>query len=51
MYFCISAFYRDYRRSVWFPYLLYEKDDVTSVRWLVATRRCSTDTSFLLQSS
>ena len=45
------ALYRDNRRSVWFPHILYEKDDVTVICRVVTVRRCVAATSILFQSS
>lgn len=32
----ILVFYRNYRRLVWFLYILYEEDDIKSIYWFFA---------------
>lgn len=51
MFIFVLAFFRNHWGSVWFPYVLYEKDDITFVRWIIKTRRRIKIASFLLPSS
>lgn len=49
--FLIAALHRNNRRSVWFPHLLHEEDDVTGVHWAAASGGQAEKPPILLQGS